>query len=92
MPKYKKSKISTYLPLRGSSRPNSTSWLSTCSWCSSKQNDEDARTPPLPPPIKTHEEVPPPLESDEENVARILLEASSYCVDNVTADVNVMGV
>jgi hypothetical protein len=47
---------------------------------------------PSPPPIKTHEEVPPPLESDEENVARILLEASSYCVDNVTADVNVMGV
>jgi hypothetical protein len=36
--------------------------------------------------------VPPPLESNEENVARILLEASSFHVDDVTADVNVMGV
>jgi len=126
LPKYKKSKISTYLMINGvqlslkfwlsgirgkgttncqarnriwlqdilkpaaegTSRPNSSSWLSTCSWRSSKRNWW-RHAPPL---IKTHEEVPPPLESNEENVARILLEASSFHVDDVTVDVNVMGV
>jgi len=57
----------------------------------SQDNDRQVGTnDELPPPM--FQVTPPPLETDEQNVARILLEASSYRANNITTNVEAMGV